>query len=378
MDHATLTDNTGRKADFRQVILIMTSNAGSREMSQALVGFSGPMSSKGAAGRAKQALERIFSPEFRNRLDATVTFGTLTPAVVETIVEKFVLQLEAQLAERRVAITLEPEARAWLADEGLRPDLRRPAAGARHPGRGARPADRRDPLRPPRTRRHGEHRPQGRRADVRHRQHPAPASKDTVVETRSMSEQEPVKVVDRRWWARTEDTPASDSEPVVFDKPSYVQELEQKLAEKDAQLQEYVTLVHEAQREFDAMRARVRKDAARDAEMSRRSVFADLLEVIDNLDRALGGRACQAAAPISSCRASSSCGSSSSTSSRATASAASSRSANRSTPRCTRPSPWCPVTDQYGEGIVAGVAAPGYLIGDDVLRPATVAVASNQ
>ena len=102
-----------------------------------------------------------------------------------------------------------------------------------------------------------------------------------------MSEQEPVKVVDRRWWARTEDTPASDSEPVVFDKPSYVQELEQKLAEKDAQLQEYVTLVHEAQREFDAMRARVRKDAARDAEMSRRSVFADLLEVIDNLDRAL-------------------------------------------------------------------------------------------
>ena len=121
MDHATLTDNTGRKADFRQVILIMTSNAGSREMSQALVGFSGPMSGKGAAGRAKQALERIFSPEFRNRLDATVTFGSLTPAVVETIVEKFVLQLESQLAERRVAITLEPEARAWLATKGYDP-----------------------------------------------------------------------------------------------------------------------------------------------------------------------------------------------------------------------------------------------------------------
>ena len=121
MDHATLTDNTGRKADFRQVILIMTSNAGSREMSQALVGFGGPMSSKGAAGRAKQALERIFSPEFRNRLDATVTFGSLTPAVVETIVEKFILQLESQLAERRVAITLEPEARAWLAAKGYDP-----------------------------------------------------------------------------------------------------------------------------------------------------------------------------------------------------------------------------------------------------------------
>ena len=121
MDHATLTDNTGRKADFRQVILIMTSNAGSREMSQALVGFSGPTSSKGAAGRAKQALERIFSPEFRNRLDATVTFGSLSAQTVETIVEKFVLQLEAQLAERRVAIALEPEARAWLAEKGYDP-----------------------------------------------------------------------------------------------------------------------------------------------------------------------------------------------------------------------------------------------------------------
>src|SRR5690606_27257628 len=82
MDHATLTDNTGRKADFRQVILIMTSNAGSREMSQALVGFGGPTSGKGAAGRAKQALERIFSPEFRNRLDATVTFGSLSKQTV--------------------------------------------------------------------------------------------------------------------------------------------------------------------------------------------------------------------------------------------------------------------------------------------------------
>ncbi len=121
MDHATLTDNTGRKADFRQVILIMTSNAGSREMSQALVGFGGPVTGKGAAGRAKHALERIFSPEFRNRLDATVTFGSLSPATVETIVEKFVLQLEAQLAERRVAIALEPEARAWLAAKGYDP-----------------------------------------------------------------------------------------------------------------------------------------------------------------------------------------------------------------------------------------------------------------
>ena len=120
MDHSTLTDNSGRKADFRHVVLIMTSNAGSREMSAGLIGFSGDRS-KAARGRMKAAIERIFSPEFRNRLDAIVTFGTLTPAVMETIVEKFILQLESQLAERRVAIALEPEARAWLAKKGYDP-----------------------------------------------------------------------------------------------------------------------------------------------------------------------------------------------------------------------------------------------------------------
>jgi ATP-dependent Clp protease ATP-binding subunit ClpA len=121
MDHATLTDNGGRKADFRQVILIMTSNAGSREMSATPVGFGNLSAAKSARSRAKTALERVFSPEFRNRLDAIVTFGDLTPEVVETIVEKFILQLEAQLAERRVAITLEPEARAWLGRKGYDP-----------------------------------------------------------------------------------------------------------------------------------------------------------------------------------------------------------------------------------------------------------------
>jgi ATP-dependent Clp protease ATP-binding subunit ClpA len=85
------------------------------------VGFSTSTSGKSAQGRAKQALERIFSPEFRNRLDAIVSFGSLAPQVVETIVEKFILQLEAQLAERRVAITLEPEARVWLATKGYDP-----------------------------------------------------------------------------------------------------------------------------------------------------------------------------------------------------------------------------------------------------------------
>ena len=120
MDHATLTDNNGRKADFRQVVVIMTSNAGSREASAAPIGFGDDRASSGK-GRTKAAIERAFSPEFRNRLDAIVTFDSLSPAVVETIVEKFVLQLETQLAERRVAITLEPDARAWLAAKGYDP-----------------------------------------------------------------------------------------------------------------------------------------------------------------------------------------------------------------------------------------------------------------
>ncbi len=120
MDHATLTDNNGRKADFRQVVIIMTSNAGSREMDAARIGF-GDDQATADHSRTKAAIERVFSPEFRNRLDATVTFDSLPPEVVETIVEKFVLQLEAQLAERHVAITLEPEARAWLARKGYDP-----------------------------------------------------------------------------------------------------------------------------------------------------------------------------------------------------------------------------------------------------------------
>jgi ATP-dependent Clp protease ATP-binding subunit ClpA len=129
MDHATLTDNNGRKADFRQVVLIMTSNAGSRELSAGAIGFweSGGSAraidarQKAAQQRSKQAVEKVFSPEFRNRLDAIVSFGPLTPGVMETIVEKFILQLEAQLAERRVAITLQPAAREWLATKGYDP-----------------------------------------------------------------------------------------------------------------------------------------------------------------------------------------------------------------------------------------------------------------
>jgi ATP-dependent Clp protease ATP-binding subunit ClpA len=120
MDSATLTDNTGRKADFRQVILIMTSNAGSREMSQATIGFAGDHE-QDAKSRGKQAIERFFAPEFRNRLDGIVTFRPLTPEVMETIVDKFVLELESQLRERKVAIDLAPEARAHLGKKGFDP-----------------------------------------------------------------------------------------------------------------------------------------------------------------------------------------------------------------------------------------------------------------
>ena len=120
MDHATLTDNSGRKADFRNVILIMTSNAGSREASAGSIGF-GDEQTSSTRVRMKAAIERIFSPEFRNRLDSIVTFRALSSATMETIVEKFILQLESQLAERRVAITLTPDARAWLATKGYEP-----------------------------------------------------------------------------------------------------------------------------------------------------------------------------------------------------------------------------------------------------------------
>jgi ATP-dependent Clp protease ATP-binding subunit ClpA len=120
MDHATLTDNNGRKADFRQVVLIMTSNAGSREAAAGAIGFSSD-ALHDAPNRTKQAIDRLFAPEFRNRLDAIVSFRPLDPAVMEAIVEKFVRELETQLAERKIAIRLTPEARAHFARAGYDP-----------------------------------------------------------------------------------------------------------------------------------------------------------------------------------------------------------------------------------------------------------------
>ncbi len=114
MDHATLTDHTGRKADFRHVILIMTTNAGAQEMAAAAIGFGSPSNKE----KGRRALERLFSPEFRNRLDAVVQFGRLTAEAVERVVDKFVTELDAQLNARRVTIQLSPAARRWLAERG--------------------------------------------------------------------------------------------------------------------------------------------------------------------------------------------------------------------------------------------------------------------
>ena len=115
MDHATLTDNNGRKADFRNIVLIMTSNAGAREIQQGNIGFGTASSGKNLD---KAAVERTFSPEFRNRLDAWLTFQTLTPEVIAKVVDKFVSELQEQLKAKKVTLQLTDAARAWLAQRG--------------------------------------------------------------------------------------------------------------------------------------------------------------------------------------------------------------------------------------------------------------------
>ncbi len=114
MDHGKLTDNNGKTVDFRNVIIIMTSNAGARELAQQAYGFT----RNKREGDDEEAIRRLFTPEFRNRLDAIIGFAHLSPEIVQRIVDKFVMQLEAQLAERQVNIELSDAARTWLAREG--------------------------------------------------------------------------------------------------------------------------------------------------------------------------------------------------------------------------------------------------------------------
>jgi ATP-dependent Clp protease ATP-binding subunit ClpA len=115
MDHATLTDNNGKKADFRNVILIMTTNAGAREMSEAGIGFQKDQ----GKGHGRGAIERTFSPEFRNRLDAWIAFKALDAVVIEQIVDKFIDELNRQLVEKNVVVKLSREARSWLGQRGF-------------------------------------------------------------------------------------------------------------------------------------------------------------------------------------------------------------------------------------------------------------------
>jgi ATP-dependent Clp protease ATP-binding subunit ClpA len=117
MDHAALTDNNGKKADFRNIILIMTTNAGARELSGTPIGFGAPSN----AGKGKQAIDRMFSPEFRNRLDATIDFNPLTPENIERVVDKFIMELDTQLNDRKVFLQLTPNAKRWFAERGYDP-----------------------------------------------------------------------------------------------------------------------------------------------------------------------------------------------------------------------------------------------------------------
>ena len=115
MDHATLTDSHGRKADFRHVILIMTTNVGGRDLSDRRLGFA----EQGSGTSSRGALERAFSPEFRNRLDAIVSFNALGTAEIERVVDKQIDELRAMVAAKGIRIELDPAARTWLAAKGF-------------------------------------------------------------------------------------------------------------------------------------------------------------------------------------------------------------------------------------------------------------------
>jgi len=119
MDHGTLTDNNGRKADFRNVILVMTTNAGAEQMSRPSIGFT----HQDHASDGMEIIKRSFSPEFRNRLDAIIQFASLRPDIIVSVVDKFIIELEAQLEEKKVTLQVEDAAREWLALHGYDPKM---------------------------------------------------------------------------------------------------------------------------------------------------------------------------------------------------------------------------------------------------------------
>jgi ATP-dependent Clp protease ATP-binding subunit ClpA len=119
MDHGKLTDNNGKATDFRHVILLMTSNVGARDLGRRSVGFG----DNRATGDAEREYKLLFSPEFRNRLDARIAFDPLSPSTMGSIVDKFVKELAGQLAERSVTIEMTEPARSYLAEKGYDPDF---------------------------------------------------------------------------------------------------------------------------------------------------------------------------------------------------------------------------------------------------------------
>jgi ATP-dependent Clp protease ATP-binding subunit ClpA len=119
MDHGTLTDNNGRKADFRHVIIVMTTNAGAQEMNRPSIGFT--QSDHSTDGM--EAVRRLFSPEFRNRIDAIIQFGPLDPPTIERVVEKLIVEVEMQLEQKGVTLTLDDAARRWVAEKGYDPKM---------------------------------------------------------------------------------------------------------------------------------------------------------------------------------------------------------------------------------------------------------------
>jgi ATP-dependent Clp protease ATP-binding subunit ClpA len=119
MDHGTLTDNNGRKADFRHVIIVMTTNAGAADMARASIGFT----QQDSASDGMEAIKRLFSPEFRNRLDAVIQFGGLDAVTIERVVEKLLVEIETQLEARRVTLVLDDDARRWIARKGYDPKM---------------------------------------------------------------------------------------------------------------------------------------------------------------------------------------------------------------------------------------------------------------
>ncbi len=119
MDHGTLTDNNGRKADFRHVIIVMTTNAGAQEMARASIGFT----QADNASDGMEAIRRIFTPEFRNRLDAVIQFAALEPPTIERVVDKIIMEVEAQLEAKGVTISLDDAARRWIAERGYDPKM---------------------------------------------------------------------------------------------------------------------------------------------------------------------------------------------------------------------------------------------------------------